>query len=48
MDRNSTLGRIAFGFAARIIAASIAIYIASYAAIALCDAMERVSQVLPK
>ena len=48
MDRNSTLGRIAFGFAARIIAASIALYVASYAAIAFCDAIERVSAALPK
>lgn len=47
MDKQSTFSRIAFGFAARIIAASIAIWVASYAAIAFCDAAARISAALP-
>lgn len=41
------IGMLISGFACRVIAAGLAVYIASYAVIALCDAMERVRAVLP-
>jgi hypothetical protein len=48
MDIISILGRIGSGFAVKVAAIGAAIYVASYGMIALCDALERVSQVLPK
>lgn len=41
------IGLLISGFGCRAIAAGAAVYVVSYAAIALCDAMERIGAALP-
>lgn len=47
MDFNSIYARIGSGFAVRIAAAAGALYVASYAVIAVYDAFERVKGAFP-